>query len=103
VSLLPPETVGKLQQALHGKAKRLPDYRFYALYDKVYREDVLWHAHRICQLNGGAPGVDGQTFADIEEYGQKQWLGELAECPVKAPLVVVSQAQSAGSGLFTIP
>ena len=47
--------------------------------------------------------MDGQTFADIEEYGQKQWLGELAECPVKAPLVVVSQAQSAGSGLFTIP
>ena len=79
MSLLPPIQVGKLQEALHAKAKGSPDYRFYALYDKVHRADVLWHAYRVCHLNGGAPGVDGQTFDDIEAYGQKQWLDELAE------------------------
>jgi RNA-directed DNA polymerase len=79
VSLIPPTAVGKLQAALLAKAKGSPNYRFYALYDKVYRADVLWFAHRICQINGGAPGVDGQTFEDIEEYGAKQWLDELAE------------------------
>jgi RNA-directed DNA polymerase len=72
-------TVQKLQEALHAKAKESPNYRFYALYDKVYRADVLWTAHRRCLLNGGAPGVDRQTFADIEAYGVKRWLDELAE------------------------
>jgi len=80
VSLLPPTKVGKLQAALHGKAKESPSYRFYALYDKMYRDDVLWHAYRICRTNGGAPGVDGQTFKDIEAYGRTKWLVELAEC-----------------------
>jgi hypothetical protein len=70
VSLLPPPKVGKLQKTLHAKAKGSPSYRFYALYDKVHRADVLWHAYRICQFNGGAPGVDGQTFEDIEAYGR---------------------------------
>ena len=79
MSLSPPEKVGKLQKTLHAKAKGSPNYRFYALYDKVYRADVLWHAHRICQVNGGAPGVDGQTFEDIEKYGRMRWLRELAE------------------------
>ena len=79
MSLLPPTEVGKLQAALHVKAKGSPNYRFYALCDKIYRADVLWHAYRICQINGGAPGVDRQTFDDIEAYGQKQWLDELAE------------------------
>jgi hypothetical protein len=79
VSLLPPTKVGKLQKALHAKAKRSPDYRFYALYDKVFRADVLSHAYRTCQVNGGEPGVDGQMFDDIEEYGRGPWLDELAE------------------------
>ena len=79
MSLIPPTKVGKLQETLHAKAKGSPDYRFYALYDKVYRADVLWHAYRICQFNGGAPGVDGQTFEDIEAYGRRKWLGELRE------------------------
>lgn len=79
MSLAPPTKVGQLQDALHAKAKGSPNYRFYALYDKVYRDDVLWHAHRICQVNGGAPGVDGQTFEDIEKYGRMRWLRELAE------------------------
>jgi RNA-directed DNA polymerase len=79
VSLAPPPKVGQLQDALHAKAKESPDYRFYALYDKVYRADVLWHAYRICQFNDGSPGVDGQTFEDIEKYGRMKWLGELTE------------------------
>jgi hypothetical protein len=71
--------VQKLQDALHAKAKGSPKFRFYALYDKVYRNDVLWIAHRRCLINGGAAGVDGQTFEDIEAYGVMKWLGELAE------------------------
>jgi len=71
--------VQKLQDALHAKAKGSPEYRFYALYDKVYRDDVLWVAYRRCLINGGAAGVDGRTFEDIEQYGVKKWLGELAE------------------------
>ena len=79
VSLTPPTTVGKLQETLHAKTKGSPSDRFYALYDKVYRADVLGYAHRICHSNGGAPGVDGQTFEDIEKYGRQRWRGELAE------------------------
>ena len=66
VSLLPPTKVGKLQEALHAKAKSAPRYRFYALYDKVYRADVLGYALQCCRANGGSAGVDGQTFEDIE-------------------------------------
>jgi len=79
VSLLPPEKVGKLQETLHAKAKRAPTYRFYALYDKVYRADVLWYAYQCCRSNDGSAGVDGQTFADIETYGALKWLSEVAE------------------------
>src|SRR5580704_6263660 len=71
--------VQKLQEALHAKAKGSPEYRFYALYDKVYRGDVLWVAYRRCLINDGAAGIDGQTFEDIERYGVPKWLGELAE------------------------
>lgn len=79
MSLTPPATVAKLQAALHAKAKGAPTYRFYALYDKLYRGDVLAFAYARCKANGGAPGVDGQTFADIEAYGLEKWLGELTE------------------------
>ena len=73
------ESVQKLQTALHAKAKGEPKFRFYALYDKVYRKDVLWTAWRRCLVNGGVPGIDGQTFRDIEAYGVVKWLEELAE------------------------
>ena len=79
VSLATPWKVRKLQRALHAKAKGSPGYRFYLLYDKVYREDILAYAYRCCKSNGGAAGVDGQDFGDIESYGVARWLGELAE------------------------
>ena len=77
--LPPPVKVGKLQTALHTKAKNSPDYRFYALYDKVYRRDVLAFAYVRSRNNGGVTGVDGQSFDDIEKSGRDQWLDELAE------------------------
>ena len=79
MSLRPPEKVEKLQTVLRAKAKASPGYRFYMLYDKVYRDDILAHAYERCRFNDGSPGVDGQTFADIESYGVEQWLGELAQ------------------------
>src|SRR5688572_12579307 len=77
-NLSTPKSVQKLQTALHAKAKTEAGYRFYALYDKVYREDILAHAYAQCRSNEGAPGVDGQDFTDVEAYGVQQWLGELA-------------------------
>jgi RNA-directed DNA polymerase len=77
-SLSTPDSVQKLQTALHAKAKAEAGYRFYALYDKIYRADILAHAYALCRSNRGAPGVDGQVFVDVEEYGVEKWLGELA-------------------------
>ena len=79
MNLATPVSVQKLQKALHDKAKESPSFRFYALYDKVYRKDVLAFAYQCCKANGGAAGVDGQTFEDIEEYGVERWLDELAQ------------------------
>jgi len=64
--------------ALHAKAKTEAGYRFYALYDKIYRDDILAHAYAQCRSNKGAPGVDRQDFADVEAYGVQRWLDELA-------------------------
>jgi RNA-directed DNA polymerase len=77
-NLSTPKSVQKLQKALHAKAKAEAGYRFYALYDKISREDILAHAYAQCRSNRGAPGVDGQDFADIDVYGVQRWLGELA-------------------------
>src|SRR6266853_5042360 len=68
-----------LQTALHAKAKESPSFRFYALYDKVHRKDILIYAYECCKANGGAAGVDGQRFEDIEAYGVERWLDELAQ------------------------
>ena len=73
------ESVQKLQMALQAKAKAEPSYRFYSLWDKVYRPDVLWDAYRHCRTNGGAPGVDGVTFDQIEAQGVEVWLVKLQE------------------------
>lgn len=77
-NLSTPNSVQKLQTALHAKAKAEAGYRFYALYDKIYREDILAFAYAQCRSNKGAPGVDRQDFVDIEAYGVERWLGELA-------------------------
>jgi len=71
-----PLSVQKLQMALQAKAKENPGFRFYALYDKIHREDVLLFAYLRCKSNGGAAGADGQEFDDIESYGREQWLRE---------------------------
>src|ERR1700694_416793 len=68
-NLATPKRVQELQTALHATATAEAGYRFYALYDKIGREDILAHAYAQCRSNKGAPGVDGQDFADIEEYG----------------------------------
>ncbi len=75
----PSETVGKLQTSLQAKAKAEPAFRFYALWDKVYRKDVLLEAYLRCRANAGAAGVDRETFEQIEARGREQWLETLRE------------------------
>lgn len=77
MSLQTPEKIRILQNKLYLKAKREPAYRFYLLYDKVWRADILLHAYRLCRANGGAAGVDGQGFEDVEEAGLEAWLAAL--------------------------
>src|SRR5215475_5684002 len=79
MSLTTPSSIQKRQTALHAKAKQSPDFRFYAVYDKVYRRDILAYAYERCQANGGAAGVDNQNFEDIERYGIEQGLDELTQ------------------------
>jgi RNA-directed DNA polymerase len=79
VSLETPERIRNLQKGLYAKAKLEPAFRFYLLYDKVYREDILLHAYRLARSNGGAPGVDGVSFADIEASGLEEWHASLRE------------------------
>jgi RNA-directed DNA polymerase len=78
-NLATPSSVQKLQTALHAKAKAEPSFRFYLLYDKVYRADILAHAYACCKANKGAAGVDEQEFADVEAYGVERWFGKLAQ------------------------
>ena len=77
-NLATPKGVQKLQMGLHAKAKAEAGYRFYVLYDKISREDILAHAYAQCRSNKGAPGVDRQDFEAVEAYGLARWLGELA-------------------------
>jgi RNA-directed DNA polymerase len=79
MSLKPPAKVEKLQTVLRAKAKESPGYRFHQLYDKIWREDFLAFSYQRCRENGGAAGVDGQSFADIEALGLEAWLSELAQ------------------------
>jgi RNA-directed DNA polymerase len=74
VSLQTPESIRRLQRALYVKAKNEPAYRFYLLYDKVYRDDILMHAYRVSRAARGAPGVDGVTFAAIDAAGVAEWV-----------------------------
>jgi RNA-directed DNA polymerase len=79
MSLQTPEKIRTLQRKLYTKAKREPQYRFYLLYDKVYRADILEHAYALAKSNGGAPGVDGMTFDAIESQGREAFLWNLGK------------------------
>jgi RNA-directed DNA polymerase len=79
VRLKPPEHVRDLQRKLYRKAKQEPAFRFYLLYDKVHRADLLGHAWGLVRANGGAPGVDGTTIAAVEAGGVDPFLAHLAE------------------------
>src|SRR5436305_7919821 len=74
MSLETPIKIRMLQRKLYQKAKGEPSYRFYLLYDKIYREDILAHAYALVKSNQGAPGVDGQSFWGIETLGLEEWL-----------------------------
>lgn len=75
----PASTVRKLQKSLHVKAKTEPRFRFYSLWDKICRDDILREAYRRCRRNRGAAGVDRETFEQVETYGVEQWLGNLQQ------------------------
>ena len=79
MSLATPEKIRRLQRKLYVKAKEEPANRFHALYDKVYREDILDHAFRLARSERGAAGVDGERFEDIEAWGVEGWLAGLKE------------------------
>jgi len=79
MSLETPMKIRMLQRKLYQKAKEEPNYRFYLLYDKMYREDLLAHAYALAKSNQGAPGVDGQSFRDIESQGLEEWLSGVRE------------------------
>ncbi|MGH7441042.1 MAG: reverse transcriptase domain-containing protein, partial [bacterium] len=74
MNLETPSKIRTLQRKLYRKAKDQPDYRFYLLYDKIYREDILLYAYELAKSNQGAPGVDGETFAAIKLKGLEGWL-----------------------------
>src|SRR5487761_2788645 len=79
MSLQTPVSIRTLQNKLYGKAKAEPGFRFYLLYDKIWRTDILRHAYDLARANKGAPGVDGTTFDKIEAAGLEDWLSRLGE------------------------
>lgn len=79
MSLTTPMSIRTLQRKLYCKAKAEPAYRFYLLYDKIHRDDLLAHAYALARANAGAPGVDGMTFAAVEAIGQEEWLAEIGK------------------------
>lgn len=106
-----PQTVRQLQRKLYGASKQKEDYRFYSLYDKLYREDMLQAAYAQCRANGGAPGVDGISFADIERQGREAFLQEIAEAlrghryrvsPIRRVMIPKANGKERALGIATI-
>src|SRR5260370_40280681 len=91
MTLVSPEKILTLQRKLYRKAKAEPAFRFYVLYDKICREDILRHAYGLARGNAGAPGVDGMRFGQIEAAGLEAWLAGLRE-------ELVSKTYPPGSG-----
>lgn len=110
MSLSTPETIRRLQRTLYVTAKQAPARRFHGLFDKVWRHDILAHAYALSRANGGAPGVDGETFTDIEAAGRDRWLGELREevrtgryTPQPVRRVLIPKASGVGQRPLGIP
>ena len=110
MSLATPAKLRRLQEALYTKAKQDPAYRFYLLYDKVYRADILAHAYALAKQNGGAPGVDGVTFEAIEAAGRERWLAAVEEAvrtetyrPQPVRRVLIPKPGGRGSGHWGFP
>jgi RNA-directed DNA polymerase len=110
MSLATPIAIRTFQRKLYCKAKAEPAFRFYLLYDKIYRDDILLHAYAFAHENAGAPGVDGVTFAAIEAAGVEAWLAGLrAELVAKTyrpdPVrrVSIPKADGEGERLLGIP
>src|SRR4051794_41936160 len=112
MSLTTPLSVQKLQTALHDKAKESPDRRFHALYDKVYRRDVLAFAYQCCKANGGAAGGGRQRFGNTEEDGGGGWVGEMAQelkrrmdraQPVRGVVITQTDVKQRPLGVATVP
>lgn len=106
-----PQTVRQLQRKLYCASKQKEDYRFYSLYDKLYREDILQTAYAQCRANCGAPGVDGISFADIERQGREAFLQEIAEAlrehryrvsPIRRVLIPKANGKERALGIATI-
>ena len=110
MSLATPRAIRTLQRKLYRKAKAEPAFRFYMLYDKIYREDILRHAYELSRANAGAAGVDGMTFAQIEASGVEAWLVGLrqdlvskAYRPDPVRRVSIPKADGEGERLLGIP
>src|SRR5262249_22468333 len=97
MSLTTPASVQKLQTALHAKAKESPNFRFYALYDKVYRKDVLAYAYERCEANGGAAGVDEQTFRGHQTVRCRTMVGRTGARAEESNLSTATRA----AGVYT--
>src|SRR3979409_1382867 len=101
MSLATPEKIRSLQRKLYRKAKAEPAFRFYVLYDKICREDILRHAYGLARANAGASGVDGGGFGQIEERGLEAWRASLRE--ERVPLSEIEGPISAWQPIRGIP
>ena len=99
MSLETPIKIRMLQRKLYQKAKGEPNYRFYLLYDKVWREDILRHAYARVKANKGAPGVDGQSFEQIESEGLENWLQGIRKDLRGRRIDAHSETSSGGRGV----